>query len=61
MVSGQGDFEEGANVLNTRIWVEGSVFVILTALRQKKGGNFDYVLTRRGGRPDANKKENPVS
>ena len=47
-VSGKGDDEEGANVLNVRIWVEGAVSDYEPRCVAKKRGNFEYVSARRG-------------
>ena len=60
MVSGQGNEEEGANVLNVSIWVEGAVWNMKGAASQKNRGEFWLRIGTTGGRPYADTKENPV-
>ena len=48
VVSGQGNNEENANVMNVIIWVEGAVL------------EYRLRMGTQGGRPDFGTKENPV-
>ena len=60
VVSGQGDDEEGANVLNVSIWVEGAVLEYERGCVTKKRGEFWLSIGTTVGRPYADTKENPV-
>ena len=60
VVSGQVDDEEGANVLNVTIWVEGSVLEYEPRCVAKTPGNFSIMYQHAGGGPDTGTKENPV-
>ena len=58
MVSGQGNDEEGANVLNVIICVEGSVLEYEPRCVAKTQRKILTTYRHAGGRPDADMKEN---
>ena len=51
MVSGQGNDEEGANVLNVSIWVEGAVLEYERGCVTKKQGGISATYRHNGGAP----------
>ena len=54
MVSGKGDDEEGANVLNVRIWVEGAFLENEPHCVAKTQGKILTTYQHAGGgRPDS--------
>ena len=59
MVSGKGDDEEGANVLNVRIWVEDAVLEYEPRCIAKTAEKILTKYWHAGGRSDADTKGNP--
>ena len=50
-MTGQGDGEEGANVLNVRIWVEGAVLEYEPRRVEKNPGKFSTTYRHAWGAP----------
>ena len=61
MVSGQGNNEEGYNLLNVRIWVKGAVLEYKPRCVAKTPGKISTTYWHAGGaRLDADTKENTM-